>query len=76
MSLKQSSIRWASGFYLTTHFPDDWFKWSIETQNAFISEHVWEAVEGHKPEEVYNLILELAESAEKHFGEPSEPNCN
>tara|TARA_R100001510_G_C7645902_1_gene203222 strand:+ start:109 stop:342 length:234 start_codon:yes stop_codon:yes gene_type:complete len=59
------SVIWASGHYLTEHFPEEWVEWEEEDIYYHISCLIWEPFENYPPEKVWEYIQNLAEDFEQ-----------
>ena len=55
--------RHLSGLYLTDSIPFDWNDLSIELQNEYIAEHIWEPFENWEPK----AVIELIDDAYEHI---------
>tara|TARA_Y100001951_G_C11159585_1_gene193992 strand:+ start:187 stop:429 length:243 start_codon:yes stop_codon:yes gene_type:complete len=62
---------WASGHYLTEHFPPEFADWEEDKVDKFIDEHRWEPFEYHQTEDVWELIEHLAWSVRRYIKETS-----
>ena len=45
LTFEEACFQWASGFYLTEHVPDKFFDWTINGQEGFMGDHLWEPFE-------------------------------
>ena len=63
---------WASGHYLTKHFPHDWHTWEDDKVDTFIEEHSWQPFEYYSARDVMELITNLAFSV-RHYMNTGEP---
>lgn len=62
---------WASGHYLTAHFPANWEDMGAEALEEFLIEHTWEPFEGYPLTTVFNNIENLAHDVMRLFSEES-----
>ena len=60
LSFEDECFQWASGFYLSTHCPDEYFSWDDEKQTKWIDDHKWEPFEYWDPKDVCEQIASLA----------------
>ena len=44
---ENEALIWASGHFLTNHFPEDFKDWEEEQVNEFILDNVWQTFEGY-----------------------------
>ena len=59
MTKEQALIR-ASAHYLTEPIPEDFFDWAESKQNIYIAVHAWQPFEEFCPEDIYQMIDDLA----------------
>ena len=59
------AIIWASGHYLTEHFPEEWVEWEEKNIYHHISSLIWEPFEYYPPEKVWEYIQNLADDFEQ-----------
>ena len=63
----KSDIIWASGQFLTEHFPDDYEQWSNEKLDDYIDDHKWEPFEDYDPSFIWEQIEHLALSVRNYI---------
>ena len=66
LTTEQRDIIWASGHYLTEHFPDEYINWEESQIDGWIEEHKWEPFEYHPVGEILELIDHLAYSLRRY----------
>ena len=57
---ENEALIWASGHFLTNHFPEDFKDWEEEQVYEFILDNVWQPFEGYSAEDVWENIDNLA----------------
>jgi len=60
LSFEDACFQWASGFYLTEHIHDDWFKLDEEDQDKFLESHLWQPFEFYDASMISKEIASLA----------------
>ena len=65
---EDKDLIWASGHYLTEHFPSDEFKeWGNDEIEEWIDEHRWEPFEYYSTRDIYEMIDSLAFSVRRYI---------
>ena len=60
LSFEDACFQWASGFYLTEHLSDDWFKLDDKDQDEFLESHLWQPFEFYDASMISKEIASLA----------------
>tara|TARA_R100000458_G_C8122658_1_gene140901 strand:+ start:301 stop:579 length:279 start_codon:yes stop_codon:yes gene_type:complete len=60
LSFEDACFQWASGFYLTSHLSDNWFKLDEDKQDQFLEHHLWEPFEYYSARMISKEISSLA----------------
>ena len=66
LTTEQKDIIWASGHYLTEHFPDEYINWEQSQIEEWIEENKWEPFEYYPVSDIWNLIDSLAYSLRRY----------
>ena len=67
LTQNDKDLIWASGHYLTEHFPEEFAEWEEEEVDEFIEDHIWAGVEGYPPSYVWEQIDHLAWSVRNYI---------
>jgi len=49
LTQNDKDLIWASGHYLTEHFPEEFVEWEEEEIDGFIEDHIWQPFQGYRP---------------------------
>ena len=63
LSFEDACFKWASGFYLTEHLPDEWFdpeEYDEEEQDDHLENSLWEPFEFYDAKMISKEIASLA----------------
>jgi len=66
-----TDLIWASGHYLTEHFPPEFADWEEGKVDKFIDEHRWQPFEGHPISDIWENIQSLADNVRRYIKETS-----
>ena len=76
LTQNDKDLIWASGHYLTEHFPEEFVKWEEEEIHGFIEDHIWEGVEGYPPSYIWEQIDNLASSVRNYTNNQEQEKLN
>jgi len=70
LSFEDACFQWASNQFLYEELPDEYFKWSEDTQHEHLERYAWEPISHHDGYKIAQYIDSLAD----HIIENRYPN--
>jgi len=67
LTQNDKDLIWASGHYLTEHFPEEFVEWEEEEIDGFIEDHIWQPFQGYRPSYIWEQIDHLAWSVRNYI---------
>ena len=66
LTTEQKDIIWASGHYLTEHFPDEYINWGTDEIEEWIEDNKWEPFQYYSTRDIWEFIDGLAYSLRRY----------